>query len=66
MSALAATGAGNGLVGMRERVEIYGGELSAGPLDGGGFRVSARLPIRDAISRPSVASAAPTRNEDVT
>jgi signal transduction histidine kinase len=66
MSALAATGAGNGLVGMRERVEIYGGELSARPLPGGGFSVYATLPIRSPITRPSVASAASTNYEEIT
>jgi signal transduction histidine kinase len=35
---------GHGLIGMRERVAMYGGEFSAGRQDGGGFRVSARLP----------------------
>jgi signal transduction histidine kinase len=43
-------GAGNaspgyGLVGIRERVKIYGGEMSAGAADGGGFVLSTRLPI---------------------
>ena len=37
---------GHGLVGMRERVTLFGGELQAGPLKGGGFEVSVRLPIR--------------------
>lgn len=40
-------GPGLGLVGMRERVAILGGELEAGPTDDGGFRVRAALPIGD-------------------
>ena len=36
--------AGHGLVGMRERVTVYGGRLTAGPAEGGGFRVDACLP----------------------
>jgi signal transduction histidine kinase len=40
------SGAGLGLVGMRERVSALGGRLQAGPQDGGGFHVRAELPAR--------------------
>jgi signal transduction histidine kinase len=45
----AAAGAGYGLVGMKERVNVCGGRLEAGPRDGGGFRVTARLPLEAAL-----------------
>jgi len=38
-------GAGHGIIGMRERVTLLGGEFSAGPLPGYGFRVSVRIPL---------------------
>jgi len=38
-------GSGYGLPGMRERVALLNGSLDAGPRDGGGFRVAARLPL---------------------
>ena len=41
-----ASGTGSGITGMRERATALGGELSAGFRQGGGFRVSARLPVR--------------------
>jgi signal transduction histidine kinase len=37
---------GRGLLGMHERAELLGGTLDAGPLPGGGFRVSAAIPNR--------------------
>jgi signal transduction histidine kinase len=45
VTALSRSGAGHGLIGMRERVEVYGGELTSGPRPGGGFVVRAVLPI---------------------
>jgi signal transduction histidine kinase len=44
----AAIGTGSGITGMRERAAALGGDLSAGFRHGGGFRVSARLPVRPA------------------
>ncbi|WP_217247861.1 sensor histidine kinase [Streptomyces sp. AC602_WCS936] len=41
-------GQGHGMIGMRERVGMVGGTLDAGPRPGGGFRISALLPLKPA------------------
>ncbi len=43
-------GYGHGLIGIRERVRLYGGEMTAGRTNGGGFTLSTRLPL--ASDRP--------------
>lgn len=44
------TGSGYGLTGMRERVAVLHGEFSAEPRPGGGFRVTARLPLPTGVT----------------
>jgi signal transduction histidine kinase len=40
---------GNGVIGMRQRTVLLGGEFQAGPRPGGGYRVAARLPAMEAV-----------------
>jgi signal transduction histidine kinase len=55
---LSRMGAGQGVVGMRERAQLHGGELEAGPLMTGGFQVRARLQIdeSDAVAKERAAT----------
>lgn len=43
----ATRGSGQGLLGLRERIDLFGGTLEAGPVVGGGFRVRATLPYME-------------------
>jgi signal transduction histidine kinase len=53
---------GNGLVGMRERVELYDGTMTAGPKPGGGYLVTAIIPLDSQMRRLRVVSSEqPTR-----
>ncbi len=40
-------GSGHGLLGMRERVRLCGGDLDVGPTGTGGWRITARLPLTE-------------------
>lgn len=44
-AAAGGAGGGRGVIGMRERAEMFGGHLTAAPLPGGGYRVLAHLPV---------------------
>ena len=47
---IAPRGEGHGLVGMRERAHLLGGEVTASPTPDGGFRVAATLPVEVAVA----------------
>jgi signal transduction histidine kinase len=51
--ASAPAGAGHGLVGMRQRTALFGGELSAGPTPGGGWSVTAAFPVEHEVEAPA-------------
>jgi signal transduction histidine kinase len=53
-AAPAIPGAGRGLLGLRERISMYGGELEAGPQRGGGWLVRARIPAELLTTAPPV------------
>jgi len=45
--AVSPNGGGHGLIGIRERVKLYGGEMSTARANGGGFILTARLPVTE-------------------
>ena len=55
--ALPSPGAGHGLLGMRERTAMLGGELATGPMPDGGYEVAAVLPMRESGLSPATSSA---------
>jgi signal transduction histidine kinase len=54
---------GHGLVGMAERVRLYGGELHTGPRAGGGFEVRTRIPLEGTMPPPLTLAAPGSRDE---
>jgi signal transduction histidine kinase len=58
------SGVGHGLLGMRERVMLYGGRLVTGPLPGGGFRVTATFPLEGPVDPGPAPDDAEPQNGD--
>ncbi len=54
----AGDGQGHGLIGMRERVDVYGGAVTAGQRQGGGWQVTATLPLRRGATEAAAAASA--------
>src|SRR5215475_5471666 len=48
--AAGSDGLGHGLIGIHERVKLYGGEMSTATTNGGGFTLTARLPLTEYLS----------------
>ena len=66
VSSLSSTGGGNGLMGMRERVDAYNGQITYGPNPGGGYRVRVVFPLDEDTTRPGITSAVATSREILT
>ena len=66
VSNLTDSGGGNGLIGMRERVDAYNGRLTTGPSPGGGYQVRAVFPLDEDTMRPGITSSEAADREQIT